>query len=78
LRRVVKPGGRLFVGTNLPDMMPDVWWFRVMPEWREVDKAQFRSEEEVKGDFAGAGWTFALVMKSPGFARRTWPRTSRG
>ena len=38
--------------------MPDVWWFRVVPEWRNVDQAQFRSEEEVKGDFAGAGWTF--------------------
>jgi len=56
LRRVVKPGGKLFVVTNFSDRMPDVWWFRVMPAWREVDKAQFRSEEEVKGDFAGAGW----------------------
>jgi hypothetical protein len=58
LRRVVKPGGKLFVVTNFSDAMPDVWWFRVMPEWRQVDEAQFRSEEEVKSDFAGAGWTF--------------------
>jgi ubiquinone/menaquinone biosynthesis C-methylase UbiE len=55
LRRVVKPGGKLFVVTNFSDRMPDVWWFRVMPEWREIDKAQFRSEEEVTSDFAGAG-----------------------
>lgn len=57
LRRVVKPGGTLFVQANFSDKMPDVWWFRVMPEWGEVDRAQFRSEEEVKGDFTGAGWT---------------------
>jgi ubiquinone/menaquinone biosynthesis C-methylase UbiE len=57
LRRVVKPGGKLFVQANFSDRMPDVWWFRVMPEWRKVDAAQFRSEEEVTSDFAGAGWT---------------------
>jgi SAM-dependent methyltransferase len=57
LRRVVKPGGTLFVQANFSDRMPDVWWFRVMPEWREVDRAQFRSEPQVRGDFAGAGWT---------------------
>jgi hypothetical protein len=38
--------------------MPDVWWFRVVPEWRQVDAAQFRSEAEVTRDFADAGWTF--------------------
>jgi SAM-dependent methyltransferase len=59
LRRVVKPGGKLFVQANFSDRMPDVWWFRVMPEWRKVDTAQFRSEEEVKSDFTGAGWTLA-------------------
>jgi anthranilate/para-aminobenzoate synthase component II len=58
LRRVVKPGGKLFVQTNFSDRMPDVWWFRLVPEWRRVDTAQFRSEDEVKSDFAGAGWTF--------------------
>ncbi len=57
LRRVVKPGGKLFVGTNFSDGMPDVWWFRVVPEWRKVDKAQFRSVDEVRSDFTGTGWT---------------------
>jgi SAM-dependent methyltransferase len=57
LRRVVKPGGKLFVQANVSDRMPDVWWFRVVPDWWRADKAQFRSEEEVRGDFAGAGWT---------------------
>jgi ubiquinone/menaquinone biosynthesis C-methylase UbiE len=61
LRRVVKPGGKLFVATNLSDRMPDVWWFRVLPEWREVDKAQFRSAREVKSDFTEAAWTFACL-----------------
>jgi ubiquinone/menaquinone biosynthesis C-methylase UbiE len=59
LRRVVKPGGKLFVQANFSDRMPDVWWFRVMPEWRTVDAAQFRSEEQVTNDFAGAGWTLS-------------------
>jgi SAM-dependent methyltransferase len=70
LRRVVKPGGKLFVVTNFSDGMPDVWWFRVVPEWRNVDQAQFRSEEEVKGDFAGAGWT--LVARD----EVTWLRSA--
>ena len=59
LRRIVKPGGKLFVQANLADRMPDIWWFRVVPEWKNVDAAQFRSEEEVQDDFTGAGWTLA-------------------
>jgi SAM-dependent methyltransferase len=58
VRRVVKPGGKLFVAGNVRDRMPDIWWFRLVPEWRSVDAARFRSEDEVKRDFAGAGWTF--------------------
>lgn len=58
LRRVVKPGGKLFVQTNFSDRMPDTWWFRVVPEWKRVDRGQFRSEAEVRSDFDGAGWTF--------------------
>lgn len=58
LRRVVKPGGRLFVQVNFSDRMPDAWWLRVVPEWWAVDRAQFRSEDRVKADFTSAGWTF--------------------
>jgi ubiquinone/menaquinone biosynthesis C-methylase UbiE len=57
LRRVVKPGGTLFVQANFSDRMPDVWWFRVMPEWRAVDAAQFRPEAVVTADFTDTGWT---------------------
>jgi ubiquinone/menaquinone biosynthesis C-methylase UbiE len=70
LLRVVKAGGKLFLVTNFSERMPDVWWFRVMPEWREVDRAQFRTEEAVKGDFTGAGWTLAADD------RITWPRSA--
>jgi SAM-dependent methyltransferase len=59
LRRVVKPGGTLFVQANLSDRLPEIWWCRVVPEWMEVDRAMFASEEEVTNDFVGAGW--ALV-----------------
>jgi SAM-dependent methyltransferase len=70
LRRVVKPGGKLFVQANFSDRMPDVWWFRVVPEWRKVDAAQFRSENEVTSDFADAGWT--LVSRD----EVTWLRSA--
>ena len=56
--------------TNFSDRMPDIWWFRVMPGWRKVDQAMFRSEEEVKSDFAGAGWT--LVSRD----EVTWLRSA--
>jgi ubiquinone/menaquinone biosynthesis C-methylase UbiE len=57
LRRVVRPGGKLFLQVNFSDKMPDTWWFRVVPEWGIVDTGQFRSQEEVKNDFVGEGWT---------------------
>jgi SAM-dependent methyltransferase len=70
LRRVVRPGGKLFVQANFSDKMPDVWWLRVVPEWREADTAQFRTQAEVTSDFAGAGWT--LVSR----AEVTWLRSA--
>ncbi|MGA8370335.1 MAG: methyltransferase domain-containing protein [Acidimicrobiales bacterium] len=59
LRRVVKPGGKLFVQASFSDRMPDVWWLHVVPEWMKVHQMQYQSEEEVQSDFAGAGWTLA-------------------
>ncbi|RZS43119.1 methyltransferase family protein [Herbihabitans rhizosphaerae] len=70
LRRVVKPGGTLLVQVNFSDRMPDTWWFRVVPEWKKVDTAQFRSQDEVIADFAGAGWTLASRDEV------TWPRSA--
>jgi ubiquinone/menaquinone biosynthesis C-methylase UbiE len=59
LRRVVKPGGMLFVQANFSDRVPDAWWLHVVPEWMSVHQALYQSEEEVQNDFAGAGWTLA-------------------
>jgi SAM-dependent methyltransferase len=59
LRRVVKPGGKLFVQANFSDRMPDVWWLHVVPEWMEVHQALYRPEGEVQSDFASAGWALA-------------------
>jgi ubiquinone/menaquinone biosynthesis C-methylase UbiE len=56
LRRVVKPGGNLFVQANFSDRMPDVWWLRAVPEWWRVDSGQFPTQEEVTLDFTEAGW----------------------
>lgn len=70
LRRVVKPGGKLFVVVNFSDRMPDTWWFRVVPEWWEVDTTQFQPEEQVISDFGGAGWT--LVSRD----EVTWLRSA--
>jgi SAM-dependent methyltransferase len=58
LYRVVKPGGKLFVQANLASEISDIWWFRVVPEWRAFDGAQFRSEDDVTSELIGAGWTF--------------------
>lgn len=69
LRRVVKPGGKLFVQANLSDGLSDIWWFRVVPEWRKFDPAAFRSEEEVERALLGAGWT--LVSRD----QVTWLRS---
>lgn len=73
LRRVVKPGGTLFVQAHLSDRMPDIWWFRVMPEWRKVEQAMFRSEHQVVSDFGDAGWRLAsreevTWLRSPSLA----------
>ena len=70
LRRVVKPGGKLFVQANFYDQTPDIWWFRLLPEWWKVEKTIFRSEEEVKSDFTDAGWT--LVSRD----EVTWLRSA--
>jgi len=70
LHRVVRPGGKLFVQANFADRMPDVWWFRVVPEWREIDRAQFRLEADVRADFIDAGWTLAAQEDV------TWPRSA--
>ena len=56
--------------SNFSDTMPDVWWFRVVPEWKEVDAAQFRSTVEVHRDFTDAGWT--LVSRDD----VTWRRSA--
>jgi ubiquinone/menaquinone biosynthesis C-methylase UbiE len=59
LRRVIKPGGTLLVQANLSDRTPDVWWLQVVPEWMSIHQAQYQSEEELRSDFSGAGWTLA-------------------
>lgn len=55
---------------NFSDRVPDVWWLRVVPEWMNVHQSMFRSENEVKSDFAGAGWS--LVSRDD----VTWLRSS--
>jgi SAM-dependent methyltransferase len=73
LLRLVKPGGKLFVQANFSDRMPDVWWFGVVPEWRDVDAAQFRTEGDVQRDFTSTGWTLVASdevkwLRSPNLA----------
>lgn len=70
LLRVVKPGGKAFVQANFGDRMPDVWWFRVMPEWKAVDAAQFRTEARQKADFTDVGWNLVAHEEV------TWARSA--
>jgi ubiquinone/menaquinone biosynthesis C-methylase UbiE len=69
LHRVVRPGSKLFVRTNLSDRMPDLWWFRLVPEWLEVDRRMYRSRVEVTVDFTTAGWRFVSLDEIE------WPRS---
>jgi ubiquinone/menaquinone biosynthesis C-methylase UbiE len=59
LLRAVKQGGMVFVQANFSDRTPDAWWLHVVPEWMNVHQALYQTEEDVLGDFAGAGWTLA-------------------
>jgi hypothetical protein len=68
LLRVVVPCGTLFVQANFSDRWPDTRWFRIVSEC--ADLAQFRPEEEVRGDFTGAGWTFVARVEV------TWLRSA--
>ena len=70
LHRVVKPGGKLFVQANLSDRISDIWWFRVVPEWRPFDPGQFASADEVISDFVAAGWMSVELEEV------TWPRAA--
>jgi ubiquinone/menaquinone biosynthesis C-methylase UbiE len=61
LHRVVRPGGRLLVRTNLSDRMPDLWWYRWLPGAREVDRKMYRSLSAVVRDFTSAGWSWTTL-----------------
>lgn len=59
LRRVMKPGGTVFVQANLADAMPDIWWYKAAPEWGAADTSQFQTEAEIRSVFQTAGWAVA-------------------
>jgi ubiquinone/menaquinone biosynthesis C-methylase UbiE len=59
LHRVVKPGGTVIVAGNLANRMPDVWWFRIVPEWKRIDRPQFQTEQEVERVFGLPGFMLA-------------------
>jgi ubiquinone/menaquinone biosynthesis C-methylase UbiE len=61
LHRVVRPGGRLLVRTNLSDRMPDAWWYRWLPRAREVDRQMYQPLDAVVADFAAAGWSWSTL-----------------
>jgi ubiquinone/menaquinone biosynthesis C-methylase UbiE len=61
LHRVVRPGGRLLVRTNLSDRMPELWWYRWFPKAREVDRQMYRPLDAVVLDFTTAGWSWITL-----------------
>ncbi len=61
LHRVVRPGGRLLVRTNLSDRMPDVWWYRWIPQARDVNRQMYRPLAAVVADFTTAGWSWITL-----------------
>lgn len=61
LHRVVRPGGRLLLRTNLSDRMPDLWWYRLFPRALEVDRQLYRPLAAVVDDFTAAGWSWVTL-----------------
>lgn len=61
LRRVVRPGGKVFVRTNLADKMPDLWWFPWIPEAREADRKMYQPLRDVVANFGRAGWSLSTL-----------------
>jgi ubiquinone/menaquinone biosynthesis C-methylase UbiE len=61
LLRVVRPGGRLLVRTNLSDRMPDLWWYRWLPTGQEADRQLYRPLAAVMADFTTAGWSWVML-----------------
>jgi SAM-dependent methyltransferase len=61
LHRVVRPGGRLLVRTNMSDRMPDLWWYRWLPNARETDRQIYRPLAAVVADFTTAGWSWVTL-----------------
>lgn len=61
LHRVVRPGGRLLVRTNMSDRMPDLWWYRWLPNARETDRRIYRPLAAVVADFTTAGWSWVTL-----------------
>jgi ubiquinone/menaquinone biosynthesis C-methylase UbiE len=59
LRRVLRPGGRLFIRTNFTDRMPDIYWYQFFARAKEVDRSLFQSVAEVAQLLESAG--FAVV-----------------
>ena len=78
LSRVVRPGDKLFLQANFSDRKPYVWWLRVVPKWMKVHQALNRTEEQVRGDLAGAGWRLVSRDDVTCFGQQAWWRTSRG
>jgi ubiquinone/menaquinone biosynthesis C-methylase UbiE len=61
LLRVVRPGGRLLVRTNLSDRMPALWWYRWFPRAEEIDRQMYRPLDAVVCDFTDAGWAWLTL-----------------
>lgn len=57
LARVVRPGGRLLMRTNVAEAMPELWWYRWFPRAREVDRAVHEPKAVTVDTLAAAGWT---------------------
>ncbi|MFI5916264.1 class I SAM-dependent methyltransferase [Dactylosporangium sp. NPDC051541] len=57
IRRVLRPGGRVFIRSTFSDRMPDLLWHRFIPGARRVEQQMFPTLTEVTELFEAAGLT---------------------
>lgn len=74
VRRVLRPGGVVFLRTQFGDWMPDLFWYRYFPSARGVDASMYVPFGEVRALAEQAG---LVAEEEPRWVEVTEPRTQR-
>jgi SAM-dependent methyltransferase len=56
-RRILRPGGRIAIASEDPASFDDVWFTEYFPSVPAIDRRRFPSEEALRAELAGAGFS---------------------